>query len=195
MPYPCRACSSVSLVGLAVALVACGSPPSGRGPDGAGDPGPPATVAIAQPAVPSQGEPGTEADPSPDAETAAASSPDRTNDALAPKPAPAGPGLSASVAMTQEGTVDPPRLVAEVNRQRGRLQSCGPLVRKTDPVVGSLNLSLEVLSTGRVKPDLQSPVNPEALRCLLDAAGAWVIRGAGTGRAMLLLVLDDAAGP
>jgi hypothetical protein len=111
--------------------------------------------------------------------------------------APAGPpvGVSASVAMTQAGTLREKELVAEVNRQRGSVQRCGPLVRRTDPVVGSLNLQLSIDAAGRVTPDLQSPVNDEAKACLLAAARGWRIRGAGSGEAMLLLVLDDAAGP
>jgi hypothetical protein len=182
-------------------LAACGS--SQQAPQAGAPPGSPDDIDAARAAERAERDPpaGGEGDSSaagrdvttvPPSAGAAAATPSSTTTGA---PATDRVGVSASVAMTQTGTLVPEVLVAEVNRQRRSLQRCGPLVRNTDRVVGSLNLQLVVDAQGRVTPDLQSPVNEQARACLVAAARGWRIRGAGHGEAMLLLVLDDAAGP
>lgn len=93
--------------------------------------------------------------------------------------------------MKMDGTVDPDRLVSEINRQVESLHRCVALIRRTDRVVGSLNLEIEIGTDGAVAVDLQSPVNPEAEQCLLEGTRGWTVASARQGRAMLLLVLQD----
>ena len=54
----------------------------------------------------------------------------------------------------------------------------------------SLNLQVTIAEDGKVTPDLQSPVNPDAKKCILDAVKAWSVRGAGVGKAMVLLSIE-----
>jgi hypothetical protein len=179
-------------------VVACG----GASPERREPPVPSPTQPSVQELPPGGSDPsdgttptGADAAPAPPpAPVASAATPGSTSVAAPNGPEPAV-GLSASVAMVQSGSLDPKALVAEVNQQRGPLQACGRLVRAADRVVGSLNLQVVVDQTGHVTPDLQSPVSPEARACLLRAAGGWRVRAAGSGEAMLLLVLDDAVGP
>lgn len=105
----------------------------------------------------------------------------------------AGPpvsGLHATAAMKLEGDVDTDKIVPAINTQVAALQRCVAAIRATDKVVGSLNLEITVAEGGKVKTDLQSPVNPAAKTCLLDGVRAWSVKGAGAGKAMLLLNLE-----
>lgn len=86
-----------------------------------------------------------------------------------------------------EGKLDAPALVSAINQQVGSVASCAALIRRTDAVVGSLNLRVDVDSTGSVRVALESPVNDEAKRCLQDGFALWRVRDAGQGRAMVLL--------
>lgn len=109
-------------------------------------------------------------------------------------PSPAAGGLRASTAMAMDSNVVAEKLVAEVNRQIGPIGRCAEIIRKTDNVVGSLNLQVTISKDGHVTPSLQSPVNPEAEKCLLDGIRAWSIAGAGHGRAMVLLEIKATSG-
>ncbi|MBI5534547.1 MAG: hypothetical protein HY898_17610 [Deltaproteobacteria bacterium] len=95
--------------------------------------------------------------------------------------------LRATTAMPMEGKLDAPALVSAINQQVGSVASCAALIRRTDAVVGSLNLRVDVDSTGSVRVALESPVNDEAKRCLQDGFALWRVRDAGQGRAMVLL--------
>ena len=109
-----------------------------------------------------------------------------------PKKAAAGT-ISVSTAMPTEGSLDAEALVSELNEQMGALGACVGLIRKTDEVVGSLNVQVTISANGEVTPDLQSPVNPDAERCLLEAMRAWRLPGLGEGKAMVLLSLGETA--
>lgn len=85
-------------------------------------------------------------------------------------------------------------LVDEINRQSESISRCAPLIRTTDAVVGSLNVQVSAQSSG-VTYDVQSPVNAEARRCLLDGMSHWSLVVAGTGKAMVLLSIEEAAPP
>jgi hypothetical protein len=95
--------------------------------------------------------------------------------------------LRATTAMPMEGKLDAVALVAAINQQVGSVASCAALIRRTDNVVGSLNLRVDVDSTGSVRVAIESPVNDEAKRCLQDGFALWRVRNAGQGRAMVLL--------
>jgi hypothetical protein len=99
--------------------------------------------------------------------------------------------LKATAAMPMDGKLDSEILLAQVNGQLGPLVRCVALIRRTDKVVGSLNLQVTIASDGAVKPDLQSPMNKEAEACLLDGMKNWKLAGQGAGRAMVLLSLND----
>jgi hypothetical protein len=93
--------------------------------------------------------------------------------------------------MPTEGKLDASALLGKVNEQIQPLSRCVPLIRNTDNVVGSLNLHVRIADDGSVKVDLQSPVNKQAERCLVDGMSGWKLTGMGRGRAMVLLMLDD----
>jgi hypothetical protein len=105
-------------------------------------------------------------------------------------PAPSSLSLRATTAMKLEGDVVTDKLVLAINSELGDLQRCAPMIRATDNAVGSINLELTIAKNGKVKTDLQSPVNDAAKHCLVDGMRAWVVKGAGTGKAMLLLSLE-----
>ena len=92
--------------------------------------------------------------------------------------------------MQLEGNLTPGEIVRAINTQVTDLQRCVAVIRATDGVVGSLNLQVTIAKDGKVVTDLQSPVNDDAKRCLLDGVRGWVVRGAGSGKAMLLLNLE-----
>lgn len=94
--------------------------------------------------------------------------------------------------MRMDGAIVPEKLVVEINRRVGSLATCAALVRETDRVVGSLNLQIASGKEG-VTPHLQSPVNPKAERCLIDNIQRWSLVDAGLGRAMVLLVIEEAS--
>ena len=96
--------------------------------------------------------------------------------------------------MRMEGVIQPKLLVDEINRQTDSISRCAELIRATDTAVGSLNLQVSVQSSGATY-DLQSPVNPEAKRCLLDGMSRWSLIAAGTGRAMVLLSIEGSEPP
>ena len=89
--------------------------------------------------------------------------------------------------MKLDGNVDDKALVTELSSEN--LASCVPLIRKTDNVVGSLNVELMIRKDSSVSPALQSPVNKEAETCLLGAMRKWKVKKAGAGRAMVLLTI------
>jgi Lon protease-like protein len=99
-------------------------------------------------------------------------------------------GLHAAGALKLEGDVAAVELARAINTQVAELQRCVPIIRATDGVVGSLNLQVLIAKDGKVATELQSPINDDAKRCLLDGARGWVVRGAGAGKAMLLLNLE-----
>ena len=108
-------------------------------------------------------------------------------------PPPASPptsGLRATVAMKLEGDLAPDAVVQAINTQLTELKKCVAVIRATDGVVGSLNLQVTIAKDGKVVTELQSPVNDNAKRCVLDGARGWVVKGAGSGKAMLLLNLE-----
>jgi hypothetical protein len=113
-----------------------------------------------------------------------------------PAPAPrapsaAGGSMRATTAMKLDGSVDEKRLVRELEGQMKGLGACVPLIRKTDEVVGSLNLEVSIGQGKSPQISLRSPMNPEAERCVTEAAGAWRLDDVGRGRAMVLLVLGE----
>jgi hypothetical protein len=131
--------------------------------------------------------------PLPQAASSAASPPPVAPPSSASPPAVAGPalaGLHATASMKLEGNVDADKVVPAINTQVAGLQRCVALIRTTDKVVGSLNLRITIAQDGKVATELQSPVNASAQRCLLDGARTWSIKGAGAGKAMLLLNLE-----
>jgi hypothetical protein len=95
--------------------------------------------------------------------------------------------------MRMSGDLEEQALIEDINRQIAPLDRCVPLVRETDQVVKSLNVSVSVTAKGSVTPALHSPVNDGAARCLVSGMRAWVVDSAGTGSAMVLLVLGDSA--
>jgi hypothetical protein len=99
--------------------------------------------------------------------------------------------VRATTAMPFEGDLDKDALVAEINRQLGPLDACVALIRRTDSAVGSLNVRISVSPSGALGPKLESPVNPEAERCLVAGLERIRVTKAGKGRAMLLLTLQD----
>lgn len=99
--------------------------------------------------------------------------------------------IRAATAMPFEGDLDKDVLIAELNRQLGVLDPCVALVRRTDSGVGSLNVRIAVGPSGSLGPKLESPVNPEAERCLVSGLEKLRVTKAGKGRAMLLLSLLD----
>ena len=92
--------------------------------------------------------------------------------------------------MKLEGNIAADRIVPAINTQLGALQPCVAVIRATDNVVGSLNLRVTIATDGKVTTELQSPVNDNAKRCLLDGASRWIVKDAGAGKAMLLLNLE-----
>jgi len=104
-------------------------------------------------------------------------------------PAEARGRMLANAAMVKSGNLVDKVLVKELQSQLSAMHACVPLIRQTDVNVGSLNLELTIAGDGSVKPHLRSPTNPEAERCLLDAARAW--RVTGPGSAMVLLMIQD----
>lgn len=102
----------------------------------------------------------------------------------------APPRLRATAGLKMEGDLDDKKLVAEANKQIEAVSKCAPIVRKTDGVVGSLNLQVTIAKDGKVTPDLKSPVNPDAKKCILEAVKAWSVKGAGAGKAMVLLSIE-----
>jgi hypothetical protein len=92
--------------------------------------------------------------------------------------------------MRLEGNLAVNDVVRVINTQVAELQRCVATIRETDGVVGSLNLQVTIAEDGKVVTELQSPVNDDAKRCLLDGARGWVVPGAGSGKAMLLLNLE-----
>jgi hypothetical protein len=92
--------------------------------------------------------------------------------------------------MRLEGNLAADEIVRAINTQLADLQKCVAAIRATDGVVGSLNLEVMIAKDGKVVTELQSPVNDDAKRCLLDGARGWVVKGAGSGKAMLLLNLE-----
>lgn len=99
--------------------------------------------------------------------------------------------LRITMTMATEGSIDHKALAIELDRQLLPLEPCVALIRRTDQVVGSLNLQVKVDSTGQISVDLQSPVNPEAKRCLLAGMRSWHVVGTGAGTSMVLLELTD----
>lgn len=105
---------------------------------------------------------------------------------------PAAPTVSVTTAMRFDGAVDAARLVAALRTQVARVQPCMALVRRTDRVVGSLNLRVMVSRSGAVTTRLESPVNPAASECILAATRTWRAPRVGAGTAMVLLTITDA---
>lgn len=106
------------------------------------------------------------------------------------EPPPSARGvILANTVMVKSGKMTEKALVAELQTQLSAMHACVPLIRKTDVNVGSLNLEITVSEEGSVTPDLQSPANDEAERCILDGARAW--RVSGPGSAMVLLMIQD----
>lgn len=99
--------------------------------------------------------------------------------------------LRIATAMAMGGAIDPKALVSELDGQLAPLEPCVALIRKTDDVVGSLNLQVTVATSGATRVELQSPVNTDAQRCLLGGMRAWRATHAGAGTAMVLLGLTD----
>lgn len=94
--------------------------------------------------------------------------------------------------MPIDSSIDKDRLLADIGKQVPSLTKCVALIRKTDNVVGSLNVEANVGKDKKIKLTLRSPVNPEAEKCIADGTKKWTAETAtGTGRAMVLLVLDD----
>jgi hypothetical protein len=93
--------------------------------------------------------------------------------------------------MPMEGNLVGDKLASSINAQIAPMGRCVPLIRRTDNVVGSLNLSIKIDAAGKVTPDLQSPANPEATKCILDGARGWSLPGIGAGRAMVLLAIEE----
>lgn len=147
-----------------------------------------------------------EAPPAPaDTVTTTATAPSATPTAAEPAPAPAPSaapppvnpprgdgGLRATTAMPIDSSIDKDRLLADVGKQVSSLTKCVALIRKTDSVVGSLNVEANVGKDKKIKLTLRSPVNPEAEKCIAEGTKKWTAEpSTGTGRAMVLLVLDD----
>jgi len=95
--------------------------------------------------------------------------------------------MKVTAAMKIDGALDDKALVPELDAQIVGVAKCAAIVRKSDTVVGSLNLQITVAKDGTVTPDLQSPVNKEAKSCILAAVRKWRVKKAGAGRAMVLL--------
>lgn len=108
---------------------------------------------------------------------------------------PAAGGFKVTLAMPMEGTLDKDKLVSELNLQLADLHACAAIVRETDDVVGSLNVRITAAADGKVTPELQSPVNERAEKCLLDGMRAWTIKEAGQGTSMVLLELSSPPDP
>jgi len=93
------------------------------------------------------------------------------------------------------GTIDATKLKTAINRQIHPMARCVALLRKTDKIVGSLNLQVAVSEQGAVTPSLQSPANAEATKCVVEGARAWKLPSVGSGTAMVLLNLEEGSGP
>ncbi len=104
-------------------------------------------------------------------------------------------GLRAAAALPIDGEIDAKALVASANSQLESIADCVALIRRSDPVVESINVELLVERDGAVTPELQSPLAADVQRCLLAGLGEWRITSAGVGRALLLLTLSSDAPP
>ena len=103
--------------------------------------------------------------------------------------------IRATAAMPQDGDVSAEQLVASANQQMKPLFGCVSVIRQTDQSVGSLNIEVTISESGAVAAELQSPLSAEAKTCLIDGFSNWRLEGAGSGRAMLLLTLEDTSAP
>lgn len=101
-----------------------------------------------------------------------------------------GRAFRATTSMVMEGTIDRASLLQQLGPQLASLDSCVAKIRATDQVVGSLNVQVTIAATGAVAFDVQSDVNDDARSCLRAGLAGIHIVGAGTGRAMVLLVFD-----
>jgi hypothetical protein len=98
--------------------------------------------------------------------------------------------MRAFAVMKTDGDLSSEALSAAINARSAALGACVPAIRRTDKVVGSLNLQVTVTGPDATSLDLQSPMNDEAKKCVLGALAGLSVRG-GTGRAMVLLNIDE----
>jgi hypothetical protein len=117
----------------------------------------------------------------------ASASPSASASSAPPK---SGPRIYAKTSMAMDGPVSTPAIMKAVDERATALGACIPAIRKTDKVVGSLNLQVTVNLQAPATVELQSPLNDEAKKCVLDALADLKV-GGGPGRAMVLLEIED----
>jgi hypothetical protein len=100
-----------------------------------------------------------------------------------------GPRMRAKTAMKLDGPIQTPAIVDAINERSAALGACIRAIRKTDAVVGSLNLQVTVTLQGTTV-ELQSPLADEAKKCVLDALAELEV-SSGPGRAMVLLEIEE----
>lgn len=103
---------------------------------------------------------------------------------------PGGPRMRAMASMRMEGNVETANVAAAIEARASALGACVPMIRKTDAVVGSLNVQITLRAPGDVQIELQSPLADDAKRCVLGALDGLAVQGS-TGKMMLLLGIDD----
>ncbi len=98
--------------------------------------------------------------------------------------------MRALAVMKMEGDLSTDALAAAIDARGAALAACVADVRRTDRVVGSLNLQVTVAGPDVATLDLQSPVNEVAKKCVLGALMGLRV-SPGTGRAMVLLSIEE----
>jgi len=99
--------------------------------------------------------------------------------------------IRVAAATPKDGSLTADAVVSELNAQLRPLNPCVAIIRKTDKVVGSLHVEIEVSANGQVSAELRSPTNAEAECCLIEGMRQWDLPAMGEGNAMVLLMLED----
>lgn len=101
-----------------------------------------------------------------------------------------GPRMTAKTSMVMDGPISTPSILDAINARSAKLGACIPEIRKTDKVVGSLNLRVTVELQGAATVELQSPLSDDAKKCVLGALADLKVNG-GPGHAMVLLEIEE----
>lgn len=97
--------------------------------------------------------------------------------------------VSLKMAMKLDGSVDEKALVAALQPQLAPLDACRRLIPRGGEGPGSLNARITLTGQGPVTVKLESPVPPDAEKCLNEAFAGWKVTTAGSGQSMILIEL------
>lgn len=98
--------------------------------------------------------------------------------------------MRAKTSMKLDGAISTAAVVDGVNERSDALGACVPAIRATDTVVGSLNLRVTVSANGQATVAVESAMNDDAKKCVLDAFAGMKV-SSGPGRAMVLLEIEE----